>query len=88
MPPAVADFTADRAASEPKQSIADLLLDHCLLDFFQDQLAFRQSEAQGCDGHTLPLELSDFLHLLLAGVAHHDELEAELHALPTFRPAR
>ncbi len=88
MPPAMAYFAAVWAASEPKQSIVGLLLDHSFLDFLQDQLTFRQSEAEGFYDHTLALELGYILHLLLPGVAHRDEFEAQLHALPALRPAR
>ena len=88
MSPALARFATVRAAVEPKQSIVDLLPDHRLLDFLQDQLTFRQGEAEGFHGHTLPLELGYIQHLLLAGVAHRDELEAELHFIPALRPGR
>ncbi len=88
MTSAVAHFAAVRAASEPKQNPVDLLPHHCPLDVLQDQLAFRQREAEGLHGYTLPLELSYILHHFLTGVAYRDELEAELHALPAFSPAR
>ena len=65
-----------------------MLLDYLLLDFLQDQLAFRQSEAESFYGHTVPLELAYVLRALLTGVAHRVELEAELlRYLPYARSA-
>src|SRR5215469_2737125 len=53
---AVARFTTLRAASQLEQRLVDLFLDHALLNLLQNQLAFRQGEAEGFHLQSRPLD--------------------------------
>ena len=82
MTPVLADAATLGAAARLEQRIVHLFVDHSRLDALQHQFAFRQSKAEGFHGDAGALEFGHLLHLLVAGVADSDELEAESHALP------
>jgi hypothetical protein len=77
---AVARFTAFRAVAPAPQSILDLLLHHALLDALQDQLAFRQGEAEGFYRHLIALDPCHFLDVLVAGSVHYYQFKSEFDA--------
>ena len=80
MPLAVAYLAAIRAVAPPKQGLLDLLLDYALLDRFQDQLAFRQGEAESLHRHLIAHDARHFLDVLVAGVVHCHQLKSEYDA--------
>jgi hypothetical protein len=80
IPFAVTCLAAFRAVAPPKQSILDLLLDHALLDSLQDQLAFRQGEAEGFHRSLIALDPRHFLDVLVAGGVYCHQLKSELDA--------
>lgn len=71
---------AFRAAPLLSQAITNLFLHYPFLDVLENHLAFGQGEAQGLHRHSLALELSHFVHLLLASGADSDQLQTELQA--------
>ena len=77
---AVERLAAIQAVVPQSQSIVDLLPDHALLNLPQDQLAFRQGEAEAFHRHSLPLDVCYLVHLLVAGVVLYDQLQSELCA--------
>jgi hypothetical protein len=85
---AVARLTAIRAVAPPSQSIVDLFPDHALLNLLQDQLAFRQGEAERFHLHCLPIDARHFVHLFVSGVVLYDQLQSEFRARPSFARAQ
>ena len=81
MPLAVTCLAAFRARAPPQESFLDLLLDDTLLDALQDQLAFRQGEAEGFHRHLIALDSRHFLDALVAGGIYYHQLKSELDAL-------
>ena len=88
IPLAVAYLAAIRVVAPPKQGLLDLLLDHALLDSLQDQLAFRQGEAESLHGYLIAHDARHFLDLFVAGAVHYHQLKSEYDARVSIALAR